>query len=232
MSACTSSTTSSPPPSSAASSTSSCAGGAAPHTHELGPARRWARARMGLPESPRVASPAAPALPRVGGALQRCGRRLRAALPARTTPHGGPRPGPARYGGRHHRMDRQQPPQARRGAPAALPRRHLVREPLVSRGPGHGARCGSGGDLAALAPDRDRRCRLGARRWRGATRLREPLAERPARRLGDRRALRRGRAAGHRGAPAQACSERPAGNSPWSDGVSWVRCTFLSWSPK
>ena len=22
------------------------------------------------------------------------------------------------------------------------------------------------------------------------------------------------------------------GNSPWRDGVSWVRCTFLSWSPK
>ena len=26
--------------------------------------------------------------------------------------------------------------------------------------------------------------------------------------------------------------QRPAGNSPRRDGVSWVRCTFLSWSPK
>ena len=66
---------------------------------------------------------------------------------------------------------------------------------------------------------------------RRPARLRQPLAERPARRLDPRRAVR-SRSSRASPALARAREARPVGNSPLRGGVSWVRCTFLSWSPK
>ena len=183
-------------------------------------ARHGARMRRGLPGEERLLEWAhrrafdsrlrpAPADAGDRRPLRRLRARLRPARPARAA-RGDARPRAARHGRGSRGLDPQRRAQAARRAPAPVHRPLLVRDALVSRGAGDGARRRGDRDLAELAADRARRPRLRGRGCRGAARLRRPLAERPARRVADRRPLRI-RSSSHRRAPCAPRSRCPFG---------------------